>query len=471
MDTDRDRTNATSERAGLHALFAYAASVLLVILVGARWQHGHLNSGLILTELCLIALPAAVLLFLRRDTQDWRQFSLPTFRQGGVAVLIGGCAALIATAKGIAIRQALLGIKPSAGEAIPGVSLLALVLLAPLCEEFLFRAAIQNGLERIWRSRTVVLVTALLFGLFHLSILRLGETAVVGLYAGIVFLKTRRFWCAVLVHAMCNALGLVLWQHAAPLGPLLHPVASVAIGCVSVALCYRIGERFPAECRGIRQRLLWALFGTREENRAASPASRRPVVYLTAIVLALAVLIGYGTVALLKVHHNHLEPDVVVQQEDVWRIASPESVHATSSLALQVMPKASKDLELHLPLAEAVLDAVTCEQQELCLVTVGQGVYRVDLAGCWDNLPRETITVIWHFPITALAEGHPGYRVPLASLVPSTSFSVKVEIEPGSGFRFIGQPEQQECSLFRMGQDHAKLVYGTCGMMVEKADD
>lgn len=471
MGTDQDRTSVTSEGAGLHALLAYAVSVLLIIFVGARWQHGHLSSGLVLTELYLIALPAAVVLFLRRQTQDWRQFSLPTLRQGGLAVLIGGCAALIATAKGIAVRQALLGIKPSASEPISGISLLALVLLAPLCEEFLFRAAIQNGLERIWRNRTAVLVTALLFGLFHLSILRLGETAVVGLYAGIVFLKTRRFWCAVLVHAMCNALGPVLWRHAEAFAPLFHPVVSIAIGGVSVALCYQIGERFPAECKGIRQRLLWALFGTSAEDRTASPTSRRPMVYLTAIVLALAVLIGYGTVALLKAHRNHPEPDAVVRQEDVWRIAPPASVRATSSLAFQGMPKTGKSLELHLPVVEAGLDSVSCGQQKLPLVEMGQGVYRVDLTGCWDDLPKETITVLWHFPLAALNKSNPGYRVPLASLVPSTSLSVKVEIEPGSRFRFIGQPEQQECSLFRMGQDRAKLVYGTCSMMVEKTDD
>lgn len=263
-------TNSAAERIGpkegntftMHALLAYSASVLLTIFLGSILQFYNMNLGLLVTEIAFIAIPAAIVLCVHRKAVDGNQFSIPNARWFSLTVLIGGCVAVIGVYQGIATRKALLGVDTSGVDVAGSMSLLLLVLLAPLCEELLFRPAIQSGLAHHWSNRAAVVLTAVLFGLFHLSLVRFAETFLLGLFAGIVFLKTRRFWYPVAVHLIGNALGPVLWRNAPHLTFLLNPVMISALTCVAFVGCYFLGEPSPTPLRGLLQHLNWAAFGT-----------------------------------------------------------------------------------------------------------------------------------------------------------------------------------------------------------------
>lgn len=111
-----------------------------------------------------------------------------------------------------ALALALLGIGASfAGAGIERVWVL--VMLAPLLEESVFRAGVQEALlRRNWRPLTANGLTALAFALAHVAVR--GEASAFAVVApallvGAVYGRWRRLrWCVAL-HAAMNALWLV----------------------------------------------------------------------------------------------------------------------------------------------------------------------------------------------------------------------------------------------------------------------
>ncbi|MFZ5829111.1 MAG: CPBP family intramembrane glutamic endopeptidase [Planctomycetota bacterium] len=460
----QDRTFA------LHALLAFAASLLLCIFLGAPLQLYNLNLGLLITEMALIALPAGVVLLLHRKSLGGQLFSAPRPRQAMLTVMIGGCAVVIAVAKGIAARKALVGIDTAGADISGGLSPFLLVVLAPLCEELLFRPVIQNGLSRHWSNRTAVLVTALLFALFHLQLLRFAETFVIGLFAGIVFLKTRNYWCAVIVHCLCNALGPMLWRAAPQLGWLLNPWTSFGLACLALTGCYYLGARSPQPLRGLWPRLRWAAFGSLASFQSSQKRSPAVAPLTWGIALVLMALLGYGHAATVHLLRGAmLDAKYVVSQADEWTIVSASEVLARSELILRKMPESYEDLILSLPFAEATVNEVQLGSEKLQSARSDQGAYRVDLSAHQDAAREGAIVVEWSFPLTCLTpDAKSGYRTPLKSLAPSDGLSLTVTLADACGWRFQGGNGQRTHRAFSGSARTPTMNYGSCGLSLER---
>jgi len=451
---------------GIYSLFAYCTSVFLIIFVGARLQYYSLNIGLVITEIVLIGLPAGLVLFMHRKAVDWKQFSMPNPRQFFLTALIGVCATAIAVYKGITIRKILVGIDTSGTDVTGGMSFLIIILIAPLCEELLFRPVIQNGLARYCRARTVVIITALLFALFHLTLLRFAETFIIGLFAGIVFLKTKRFWCAVVVHFLCNALGPILWKNAGHLKILLNPATAIALACVAFTSCYFLGEKSSVELKGIRQHINWALFGTKQNNLEHITPSRYISLFIGVIVISLAALLGYGHAIMTSI--NIQSHSYVVSERDMWNLLPTNRIHASSQLHLSKIPKTYEDLVINVPFEKVVVESVKYKNSNVPFFHMNTNKYRIDLSSYGNGILNDTITVIWSFPIDCLTQTDYGYQTPLCSLVPSNALSVRLGIAQGSDFQFTSEAEKHERLLFRMSTDKPRVVYGSCNIMIEK---
>ena len=89
-------------------------------------------------------------------------------------------------------------------------SFLALVVVAPLTEEFLFRGIILRGFLRNYRVRTAVIGSALLFGLFHLNPWQFVPAFFAGLLLAWLFIGTRSLVPCLFAHALNNSLPLLI---------------------------------------------------------------------------------------------------------------------------------------------------------------------------------------------------------------------------------------------------------------------
>lgn len=94
-------------------------------------------------------------------------------------------------------------------------SILALVVVAPITEELLFRGLILRGFLAQYSVRKSVFVSALLFALIHLNPWQFAGAFVVGVIFAWWFVETRSLLPCLFGHALFNAIPLIA-------GPVLH---------------------------------------------------------------------------------------------------------------------------------------------------------------------------------------------------------------------------------------------------------
>lgn len=88
------------------------------------------------------------------------------------------------------------------------ISTIATVVLAPICEEVVFRGLTMKILEKTnWKFWVVNILQALLFGIEHLNWVQGIYAFVLGLVLGYVCKKTDSLWGSILAHAVFNASG------------------------------------------------------------------------------------------------------------------------------------------------------------------------------------------------------------------------------------------------------------------------
>jgi membrane protease YdiL (CAAX protease family) len=85
-------------------------------------------------------------------------------------------------------------------------SILALVIVAPMTEELLFRGLFLRGFLSRYTPHKAVLVSGILFGLFHLNPWQFVHTTVIGILLGWWFFKTRSLIPCLFGHALNNSL-------------------------------------------------------------------------------------------------------------------------------------------------------------------------------------------------------------------------------------------------------------------------
>ena len=98
----------------------------------------------------------------------------------------------------------LMGFSPALGMII---SIVVVCIVAPFGEELLFRRTMIPILERRFGTTAAVIISALLFGCAHLSsggVLLVAFTFVMGVFLGLIYVRTGSFWLAVAGHCLAN---------------------------------------------------------------------------------------------------------------------------------------------------------------------------------------------------------------------------------------------------------------------------
>lgn len=188
------------------------------------WSTGAALLGLIAQGLGMLGIGYAVLRALRTQLDARMGPRLSTARAARLAVLYIASAMARAT---IAL-YVLMTLVPSLQAARdPGVSALiegtssplgrllmitAAVVLAPLAEEVVFRGILLPGLSRHMRTQNALLISAALFGLFHVPSHGIGAImpGLLGLVFGWARLRTGSLAAPILLHAANNLLVTLL---------------------------------------------------------------------------------------------------------------------------------------------------------------------------------------------------------------------------------------------------------------------
>jgi uncharacterized protein len=88
-------------------------------------------------------------------------------------------------------------------------------IMAPIVEELIFRGLILQGFRRNYNPFKTVLISAILFSLFHLNPWQMPATFVLGLFLGWIMIRTNSIIAAITGHSINNLLVLLTvtyWQ-------------------------------------------------------------------------------------------------------------------------------------------------------------------------------------------------------------------------------------------------------------------
>ena len=89
-------------------------------------------------------------------------------------------------------------------------SVFAVVVIAPLFEEFLCRGYLLGSLRERYGELRAVLFSALFFGILHVQPVAVVNAFLMGVVLGVVYLATGTLWAPILLHAANNALAYLL---------------------------------------------------------------------------------------------------------------------------------------------------------------------------------------------------------------------------------------------------------------------
>src|SRR5262249_11489354 len=144
----------------------------------------------------------------------------------------------------------------------PGAAIVVFALVPAVCEELAFRGFILSGLEHQHRTRSAILLSALMFGFLHVLMSlfqQLFNATLLGIVLGLLAVRSRSILPGILFHFLNNAMGvargillekagdapIVGWIYRSPSDGLYHG-GWVALGVVlSCGLLYSLWKRKP----------------------------------------------------------------------------------------------------------------------------------------------------------------------------------------------------------------------------------
>lgn len=120
------------------------------------------------------------------------------------------------------------------------ISTVATIVVAPICEEIIFRGFTMKILEKTgFKFWVVNLIQAALFGIYHLNLVQGLYAFALGFVLGLAYKKCNTIWASILGHAIYNFSGtyLIMWisgfltdSFASIIIPLLIGIALAACG-------------------------------------------------------------------------------------------------------------------------------------------------------------------------------------------------------------------------------------------------
>lgn len=202
----------------LKANYLYMLTALLFITIGGFFQFRNIYSGIFITEYLIILLPMILfVLFNRYDFKEVFKLKKLTVTQAFKSVLIAvfsypiglffNYIVIIVLSLFGELRQTSLPVPETTLMLV--VSLLLFAVTPGICEEAMFRGVMYSAYERIGERKAMIL-TGLMFGLFHLDIQNFLGPALLGMVFAYMVKKTGSIYSSVIAHTVNNSIAIFL---------------------------------------------------------------------------------------------------------------------------------------------------------------------------------------------------------------------------------------------------------------------
>ena len=227
-------------------------ALLLMVYLGGIMSLDNPIFGVIIPQLFIGLLPVLAALYIKADMRAVFGLKLPGLRQllGSFILIIGSSSAVLILAELLAYlmpgknKAVTTGFEDTLS-GVPFVGALLLIALTPaICEELMFRGYLLTAFKNKMKLEYAIIIVSILFGISHMSIIRLLPTALLGVALAYAFHKSGSIVCSGLMHFLNNGLSVVMMYYGEKI-PVLNseemtkPVIGVMI--VLAAICIPIG--------------------------------------------------------------------------------------------------------------------------------------------------------------------------------------------------------------------------------------
>ena len=192
-------------------------TILLMFTVSAFLAYKFGFWGNVSIQFIVIVVPILYIKIMKLDIKQIFPIKKPSLRHifgagffwFGTLILTGFTAALFQlifpdSAEGVQMLS----------ELLMSQSLIVLIftvaLLPAICEEFLFRGFVYSGLKNKFSPYIALLITSILFGIFHLDLLRFISTTILGIAINYALYKTDNIFISTYIHFLNNLFSIVL---------------------------------------------------------------------------------------------------------------------------------------------------------------------------------------------------------------------------------------------------------------------
>jgi len=223
LNSTEERVNIMSEKKlnygflSVNVLYLVCAALFLII--GAYVQAMDIMSGLVITEYALILLPVFLLgLATRVDLKKALRFKKLRWKHTGIIAAIAFLLLPVILTSNLVVVTILSYFGKMSIQTIPtasnGVELIIfffVVAISPgICEEVFFRGMVLSAYEKQFDAKWGIILTALLFGLFHFNLQNLMGPIVLGIVFGYLVIITDSIWASVIAHTVNNGLSVIM---------------------------------------------------------------------------------------------------------------------------------------------------------------------------------------------------------------------------------------------------------------------
>lgn len=204
----------------LDAVLVIAVTFFLVMLLGAIFTL-TLGTGpaLILSELLILIIPISYMLVKRINIRSYIGIDVkPKFiligLASGLAVLAvdiavsGVLTAIFGVSKAIEESNAIIASLSASPSGL--IAVITALSLAGVCEEFTFRAFLQNTLSRRYSFILAIIGSSVAFGIFHFDpqLVYILSAIVLGLALGYIYHRWNSYLVAAIAHSTVNLIVL-----------------------------------------------------------------------------------------------------------------------------------------------------------------------------------------------------------------------------------------------------------------------
>lgn len=202
----------------LEANIVYMVLGFALLTLGSLVQAREIYSGLLITEYIIILLPNILFLkIMGYSLKDVLRLNMISIKQIIYTILI----MIFAYPVAVFLNMIVMTIVNAFSSAIPTtvplptnfneyvLGLFVIALGPGICEEVMFRGTMMKAYDGLGYKKSIV-ITAILFGLFHFNIMNLIGPTFLGIVLGILVHKSNSLFSSIIGHTINNGLALSL---------------------------------------------------------------------------------------------------------------------------------------------------------------------------------------------------------------------------------------------------------------------